>query len=135
MTVRSIHERMTAEVPSEDFLEPPHHLVGLEASEFQPVPGLRRALDDARAGFRIETVRVKPDPTGIGLFERERERIEDLVRPEPDVVVRVDLDARAEFRLVAPADPAVDAVTGDDEVGAPARGEIFDLVVETNLDA
>ena len=80
-------------------------------------PGLRRALHDERAGVRVERVGVEPDPAGLGLLETEGERVEDVRRAQPDVLVAADVDVRAEVLGVPLADPAAGAVAGDHQVG------------------
>ena len=57
----------------------------------------------------------------LRLLERERERVEALLRAEPDEAAPARVDFRPEDLRVARADAAVDAVAADHEVGAVVR--------------
>jgi hypothetical protein len=65
----------------------------------------------------------------LGLLEDERERIEDEVGAEPDVLRALLLDLRPE--LAEPADDRVRSIGADDEIGV---GQRVDLDAELELD-
>ena len=63
----------------------------------------------------VVRVRVHVEEPVLGLLEDERERIEDVVGAEPDVLRSLGLDLRPE--LAEPPNERVRAVSPDDEIG------------------
>ena len=55
-------------------------------------PDLLGRLDDEGRGLAVELVDVGLEPAVLGFFERERERVETLVRPEPDEAAPPNVD-------------------------------------------
>jgi len=74
-----------------------------------------------------------PDPAVGGLDEGEGEGVERLFRAQPDVFVGPDIDIDAEDLRVVIADPAVQAVGGDNDVGGQGA-DVGDLILEPKLD-
>src|SRR5688500_9168726 len=70
----------------------------------------------------------------------ERERVEGLRRPEPDVPRRTRIEMRLEMRGALLSDDAVGAVGGDDQVGIAESGrgnivERADFLLEPDVHA
>ena len=82
---------------------------------------------------------MKPDPSGGGLLESEREAVEDLVGAEPDVGIAADVDAGAERLAVTLPGSAVRALAHHDEVGVGhfgnSAGPIVDLASVLDVDS
>src|SRR3712207_3418372 len=133
--MRLVHQRMTVEVSLENILQERDALIRPQLLEAEPLPGLRRALDDASAGVAVEAVGMEPDPAGIRLLERECEGVENLVGAQPNVLVPADLYVCSEMVAIELAHPAVDAVAGDDQVGVSKLGRVLDLASELNVGA
>ena len=98
---------------------------GVAPVEARRVPGCFRGLDDERGGVAVEAIRVRLEPAEFRLHEDERERPEHTVRAKPDELVAPEVDRRVEVRGVTAADPAVDAVRGNDQVSV---GKLLDVV-------
>ncbi|MNN23186.1 hypothetical protein D3C81_1365740 [compost metagenome] len=60
---------------------------------------------------------MRLEPAVLGLLEGERERVEQLVRAEPDEAALAGVDIRREGLGVARADAAVDAIARNHQVG------------------
>ena len=83
---------------------------------FEPgrTPHRLRALDDERRHALVVRIRVRVEEPVLGLAEGERERVEDVVGPEPDVLRALRPYLRAE--VPEPPQEAVRAVRADHEV-------------------
>src|SRR4051794_8383860 len=125
---------MAFELPPED---PPQdcgaalHPHGVEA---EPCPGLWRALDDDCAGLTAKAVREEPNPAGVRFSESEGKGIEDLAGAQPGILVPAHHDICPEACGVESPQPAVDAVTGDDQVGVRQSRSVHDFALELNID-
>ena len=86
---------------------------------FQPggAPHRFGRFDDEGRGVRVEAVGVRLEPAPFGVLDRERERVEQLVRAEPDEAALAQVDVGLVGGGVLVADAAVQAVGGDDQVG------------------
>ena len=88
-------------------------------------PDRLRALDDEGRHPLVVRVRVCVEEAVLGLAERERERVEHVVSPEPHVLAALGFHLGVEVR--EPANEAVRSVRADDEV----RGrQLLDLDAE-----
>ena len=113
---RVVHERVAIEVVREELLTEAvalglRHLVDPESP-----PCFLRALDDESTRVLVEAIAMDLNPAVLRFFEDERERIERLVRPEPDELVLAHLDIRLEMLGILRADLAVEPVAGDEQV-------------------
>ena len=124
------HQPVAAEVRREQPLAERDRLLRARGVETRRAPGLFAALDDHRPRVGIELIGVHLEPAVLGLFERERERVEPLVRAQPDVAVAAVLERGAERVHVLAPGRAVRAVADHDQVGA---GVVF--VVRLDLEA
>ena len=77
-------------------------------------PDRLRALDDERRHPLVVRVRVRVEEPVLGLAKGERERVEDVVGAEPDVLRALGPHLRPE--VAEAADEAVRAVGRDDEI-------------------
>ena len=77
-------------------------------------PHRLRALDDERRHPLVVRIRVRVEEPVLGLAEGERERVEDVVGAEPDVLRALRPHLRAE--VPEPPQEAVRAVRADHEV-------------------
>ncbi|MCO5578383.1 hypothetical protein L7F22_032224 [Adiantum nelumboides] len=114
----------------EDRLDEPDGLGPGHVVQAQRLPGVGLALDDAGADPVRRGVEVDPHPARVGRLEVPDEGVGVAVGAEPDVGVRPLVDGGAEVLGARGADPAADAVGGDDqvgvEVGAVDRGAVLD---------
>ena len=102
------------------------------------LPHLLGRLDDERRRVAVVLVRVRLEPAVLGLDERERERGEPFLRSEPDEATVPQVDVGREGVEIARANPAVEAVGGDDEIRLEfARRDdiVGDVGLEHELDA
>ncbi len=129
-------QRMAVEIFGEQLLAGGDRFGLVHAVEAETAPRVFRTFDDEGRAVWGEAVGVRPDPAVLGLLEREGEGVEDLVRSEPDELVRAHIDVDAERIFVCVAEARVDAVGSDDEiVVAPLRIGRIALGVELDPDA
>ena len=102
--------------------------------EAEASPGGLGAFDDEGRCPRFELVGVRPDPAVRRLDEGECEGVEGPGRAQPDVFVGAHVDIDAEDLGCVVADPAVQAVCGDDDVCLQGV-EVGDLAFEMQNDA
>ncbi len=110
-------------------------VIGLEP---RALPDLLRRLDDERRRLAVVLVRVRLEPAVGSFGERESECLKFLRRAQPDEAAAADVDVGHVGLRVPGADAAVDAVAGDDEVGAELAGRLLivgDVLLEHQLDA
>ncbi len=93
-------------------------------------PHLFGRLDDEGGRVGVEAVGVRLEPAMLGLLEGEGERVEPLVRAEPDKAAAARVDVRLVGGAVLGADAAVQAVAGDDEVGVGIRAVVLHVSLE-----
>ena len=130
------HQAVTVEIFGEQLLAGGDRLGLLHPVEAEIVPRLFRTLDDEGRAVRGEAIGMRPDPAMLGLLEREGEGVEDLVRAEPDELVRAHVDVDAERIFIRVAEARVDAVRGDDKIVlAPLRVGGVTLGIERDPDA
>jgi len=79
-------------------------------------PGGRVALDDERAGVLAVAVRMGDKDAVPVLAKDQRQRVEPLLRPVPDIFIRPHIERRLKVRAVFLPHDAVDAVGADDKV-------------------
>lgn len=78
---------------------------------------------------------MKPDPSGAGRNESEREGRETLCRCEPEVFVAAGFDLRPELIRAVPTQRTRDTVGRHDEVGISDLTQLADLALEPHVDA
>ena len=110
-------QRMAVEVFGEEPLAVGDRVVLGHRVEPGRAPDAFRGLDDEGRGAVVEAVGVGLEPAVLGLFEREREGLEHLVRAEPDEAAGAGVDVGPVGGGMGGADAAVQAVAGDDQVG------------------
>ena len=93
-------------------------------------PRLEGALDDERGHALVVRVRMHVVDPVLRLLEDEREGVEDVVGPEPDVLRALGLDRRPE--VAEPSHERVRAVRAHDQIRV---GQLRDLGAELELDA
>ena len=98
-------------------------------------PHLFWRLDDEGGGLVIKAVRVRLKPAVLGLFKRKGERLEQLVRAQPDKAAAARVDIGLIRGGVLGADAAVQAVAGDDEVGIGVSRVILHVGFKDEFDA
>ena len=104
--------------------------------EGEPSPGRVRAFDDEGRAVGREFIGVGPDPSGLGLLERESEGVERLGRAEPGEAVGAGFGIDPEMLGIMVAKAAVDAVGADDEVVfGPMLEAGFAFAFEVKFDA
>ena len=81
------------------------------------LPGFFARFDDDRREIGAELVGMDLKPAMLGVLEREGEGGKFLLCAEPDEAALARIDVRLEHSGVARALQAVDAVSGDDEIG------------------
>ena len=134
--VRGVGQKCVSVEPRcEQLLAKRERRVRVGAVEARGAPRFVAHLDDEGRRVAIEAVGVRPHPAVRRRDEDEGEGIEEPVRAEPDEAVAAQLDLRAEGRRAALADAAVDAVGGDDQVGAREAGQVVDFALEREFDA
>ena len=134
--VRGIaHEPVAVEVFREQLLAEGDRLLVVGGIEAVRAPGLLARLHDHRRERLAELVGVDLEPAVRGFLEGESEGGERPRRAEPDEAALARVDVRLEDRRVALADPAVDAVRRDHEVGIGEGRVVLDLVLEMVHDA
>jgi hypothetical protein len=126
---------MAVEVAREEPLAPRDRLFLLHAVEARRLPHRLRRLDDEGGGRIVEAVRMGLEPAVLRLLEGERERLEQLVRAEPDEPAAAQVDVGLVRLRVSGADAAPKAVACDDQVGVGVRVVIRDVGLEHELDA
>ena len=113
---RPVREQLpAAQLVREQLLAEGEALLLVQLVEPRRAPDGLRALDDERRHPLVVRIRVRVEEAVLGLAEGERERVEDVVGAEPDVLRALGPDLRAE--VAEPPDEAVRAVRADDEVG------------------
>jgi len=80
-------------------------------------PDMLRTLDDEGRGVVVELVDVSLEPAVLGLLENEVESVEELVRTQPDEAIRAGDDIGLEHFRVTVADPRIDPVRSNDQIG------------------
>ena len=129
-------ELLIAEVLGEELLDVRDALLGARLVEACCQERCLVALDDERARVLVEAVRVHLEHPVRVLLEVEREGVELLLRPQPDVARAPQVQRRLERVCVEIADAALHAVARDDEVRAARdRLEVRDVGVEEDLHA
>ena len=98
-------------------------------------PAFLARLDDEGREPGREAVGVRLEPAPFSLDEIEGEGVEAPRRAEPDELVPPELDIRLEMLGEAVADPAVDAVGGDHQIGRAERRRILDGMLVVQFDA
>ena len=131
---RVVHELVTVEVVREELLAEAvalglRHLVDPESA-----PRFLRALDDEGTRVVVEAIAVHLNPAVLRFLEDERERIEGLVRTEPDKLVLAHLDIWLEMLGIFRADLAVEPVASDEQVVLADIGERIHLHLEVEVD-
>jgi hypothetical protein len=124
------HQRVPVEIAREELFAEGDTLFGRHPVETGGAPDLLRRFDDERRRLAVELVRVRLKPAPLGLLERERERVEQSIRTEPDVAALAPLDRRLEHVRVLAAQHAVDAVARDDQVLRAERHFVGDIGFE-----
>ena len=129
-------ERVPVEELGEQLLHARRGLLLGAVLEAGAAPGVLVALDDPGGELllpALERVGVHREHAVLGLLEDEGEGVERLGRAEPGELRAAPVEAGLEVVGEAPADRAVDAVGGDDEVGL---GQVLgiDLGLEGQLD-
>ena len=99
------------------------------------LPYVLRRFDDERRRRVVEAVRVRLEPAVLGLLECERERLEELVRAEPDEAAAAQVDVGLVRLRVPVADAAPEPIARDDEVGIRVRLVALHVRLEHELDA
>ena len=79
-------------------------------------PHIRRRLDDERACFRRELVRMRLEPTRRRFPERKGKGVEFSWSAEPDIAAQAQVHVRLVGRCEVISNAAVDSVGGDDDV-------------------
>src|SRR3954469_23743893 len=75
------------------------------------------------------------EPAPLGFLEGERERLEQLLRAEPDEAAVAQVDVGPVRLGVLRADPAVQAVARDDQVGIGELRVVLDIGLEMQAHA
>jgi hypothetical protein len=120
--VRCVREqRIAVQLRSEEPFAEAKALLLAHLVEPCPPPHFLGRLDDERRRVAVELVDVGLEPAVLRLLEGERERVEPLLRAEPDETAPPNVDVRPEDVAVAGAHAAVDAVAADDQVGPALR--------------
>ena len=128
---RAIREELSAsKLVGEELLAEREALVLVHLVESGATPDPLRALDDEGRHPLVVRVRVGVEEAVLGLAEGERERVEDVVGAEPDVLAALGPNLRPE--VTEATDEAVGAVGADDEVGV---GQFLDFDAELELGA
>jgi hypothetical protein len=125
-------ELMPVQMAREDLLQDGQARVWRHGVETQARVRLSRAFNDKCAGLGVDSVRVSPHPTALGRHEGKRERLEYLVRPQPDVPVTAQLDIGLEA-LGFQTCPAVHSVACDYEIRLRQLRRPFHVVIELDL--
>ena len=100
------------------------------------LPRLVGSLDDPGAHFAVVLIGVQVPDSRVVLAEIERKGGQRFRGAEPDELVRPPVEARLEMVGIAVADPGIDAVRTEDQIGV--RVDIFerlDLALKLHLDA
>ena len=127
---RAVREQLAAaEIAREQLLAERERLLFGPVRVTVTEPRLEGTLDDERGHALVVRVRVHVVDAVLRLLEDERERVEDMVGPEPDVLRPLGLDLRPE--LAEAPDERVRAVSPDDEIGLR---QLRDLDAEIELD-
>ena len=128
---RAVREQLApAQLVGEQLLAEREALLLVHRVEPGRAPHRLRALDDEGRHPLVVRVRVGVEETVLGLAEGERERVEDVVGAEPDVLAALGPNLRPEAPEAT--NEAVRAVGADDEIGV---GQPIDLSAELELGA
>ncbi len=128
---RPVREELApAQLVCEQLLAEREALLLVHLVQARALPDLLRALDDERRHPLVVWIRVCVEEAVLGLAEGERERVEDVVGAEPDVLAALGPHPCAE--VAEAANEAVRTVRADDEVGF---GQLLDLDAELEHDA
>ncbi len=135
---RVAHQPVAVEIVREKLFAEGDALLLAHPFDAALLPHLFRRLDDERRRLAVVLVRVRLEPAVLRFGKCERERLEQLFRPEPHETAAADVDVRRVRRHVPRPDPAVDAVGGEHEIGAEfacCRHVVGDVGLEHELDA
>ncbi len=88
-------ERVAVEILGEEPLAKCDAVFLAHFVEAGGTPDALGRFDDKRGGVVVEPISVRLEPAELGLFEREREGIEELVGAEPDEAAIAQVDGRA----------------------------------------
>ena len=128
---RPVREELpAAQLVREQLLAEREALLLVQLVQPRGAPHALGALDDERRHPLVVRVGMRVEEPVLGLAERERERVEDVVGAEPDVLAALGPHLGAE--VVQPPDEAVRAVRGHDQIGL---GKLLDLDAELERDA
>ncbi|MGY4455466.1 hypothetical protein ACVWZR_010126 [Bradyrhizobium sp. i1.3.1] len=127
-------ELRAVESLGEDFFAELDRGLLIELAKPVGVVGFFRGLNDEGRGLRIKLVDVRLEPAVLGLLKIKCKGVERLLGAEPDEAVGPDHHVGLELLGIASADPGIDAVTGDDQVGVGVFEIGFDLALEDELD-
>ncbi len=110
-------QAVAIEVAREQALAVGHALLLAHLLDAGSPPHRLGRLDNEGRGVVVKAIGMRLEPAVLGLLEGEGERLEQLVRAEPDKAALAGIDVGLEGVGIAPAHAAVDAVGGDDEIG------------------
>src|SRR5919197_664580 len=128
---RAVREQLpTAQLVREQALTERKALLLVQLVQSGRTPDGLGALDDERRHPLVVGVRVGVEEPVLRFAKGERERVEDVIGAEPDVLAALGPHLGAE--VTEAAHEAVRAVRADDEVGL---GELLDLDAELERDA
>ena len=111
------HQFVTTKIASEDLFASSNRFVDVHAVEASTPPCLFRTLNNEGRRVGIELIGVHPDPAVLSLFEDKGECVvEFLMRSEPDVFARTNVDVGLECVGVRRTDPRINAISADNDV-------------------
>ena len=132
---RIAQQGVAVQVAGEQLLAERDGLLGARLIQPVRLPHVLRRLDDVGRGPVVELVDVALEPAVFGLLEVEIEGVVELGRTQPDEAVGPCHHVGLEDARVLVADPRVDAVAGDDEVGVGEVGIGVDFGLEQQFHA
>ena len=92
-------------------------------------------FDNERRGVAVEFIDMGLKPAMLGAPEIEREGVERLSSSKPDVAVGPHDQIGLEHVRIAVADPGIDPVSRDDQIGVWKLKVGLDVLLERELDA
>ena len=128
-------QRVAVEVLREQLLAEGDRLLLFHRLQAGRAPDALGRLDDEGRGLVVEAVGVGLEPAPLGFLEGEGEGVEQLSRAVPDEAAVAQVDVGPVGLGVLRADAAVQAVAGDDEIGAGELRIVLHVGFEDELDA
>ncbi len=129
------HQRVAVELAGEQPLAERDRGVLVHRVQPERAPHRFGRLHDEGRGAVVEAVGMSLHPALFGLFEGEGEGLEQLARTQPDEATQARVDVGPVGGGILAADAAVQAITGDDQVGIGVLLVTADIGLEDQLDA